>query len=94
MQTTAQERAARIVGRLDALFEIGRAAGTNRPGLGAGEQRAHDLVAGWMRDAGLEVSVDRAGNLFGRAAGAEASRACGARPWASCSSSPSASATS
>ena len=71
MQTTAQERAARIVGRLDALFEIGRAAGTNRPGLGAGEQRAHDLVTGWMRDAGLEVSVDRAGNLFGRAAGAE-----------------------
>ena len=71
MQTTAQERAARIVGRLDALFEIGRAAGTNRPGLGAGEQRAHDLVTGWMRDAGLEVSVDRAGNLFGRAMGAE-----------------------
>jgi len=71
VQTTAQARAARIVGRLDALFEIGRAAGTNRPGLGAGEQRAHDLVTGWMRDAGLEVSVDRAGNLFGRAAGAE-----------------------
>ena len=71
MQTTAQERAARIVGRLDALFEIGRAAGTNRPGLGAGEQRAHDLVAGWMRDAGLDVRVDRAGNLFGRATGAE-----------------------
>jgi len=71
VQTTAQERAARIVGRLDALFEIGRAAGTNRPGLGAGEQRAHDLVTGWMRDAGLEVSVDRAGNLFGRAMGAE-----------------------
>jgi hydantoinase/carbamoylase family amidase len=68
---TAQERAARIVGRLDALFEIGRAAGTNRPGLGEGEQRAHDLVANWMRDAGLEVSVDRAGNLFGRLAGAE-----------------------
>ena len=62
MQTTAQERAARIVGRLDALFEIGRAAGTNRPGLGAGEQRAHDLVAGWMRDAGLDVRVDRAGD--------------------------------
>jgi len=71
VNATAQERAARIVGRLDALFEIGRAAGTNRPGLGEGEQRAHDLVAGWMRDAGLDVSVDRAGNLFGRAPGAE-----------------------
>jgi allantoate deiminase len=64
-------RAERIVGRLDALFEIGRAAGTNRPGLGPGEQQAHDLVAGWMREAGLEVSVDPAGNLFGRVPGAD-----------------------
>jgi hydantoinase/carbamoylase family amidase len=71
MTVTADERAARVVARLDALFEIGRAAGTNRPGLGEGEQRAHDLVAGWMRDAGLEVEVDRAGNLFGRTAGSE-----------------------
>ena len=48
-------RAARILERLDALFEIGRAAGTNRPGLGAGEQRAFDRCAGWMEQAGLEV---------------------------------------
>ena len=41
-------RAARILERLDALFAIGRAAGTNRPGLGAGEERAYDIVAGWM----------------------------------------------
>ena len=54
-------RAARILERLDALFAIDRAAGTNRPGLGAGEQRAYDLVAGWMEDAGLQVSVDPAG---------------------------------
>lgn len=59
------------MGRLDALFEIDRAAGTNRPGLGPGEQHAHDLVAGWMREAGLDVSVDAAGNLFGRAPGAD-----------------------
>jgi allantoate deiminase len=71
MTGTAEARAARIVARLDALFEIGRAAGTNRPGLGEGEQRAHELVAGWMRDAGLDVRVDRAGNLFGRLAGAD-----------------------
>jgi allantoate deiminase len=67
----SQARAARIGQRLDLLFEIGRAAGTNRPGLGAGEQRAHDLVASWMREAGLDVTVDAAGNLFGRAAGAD-----------------------
>ena len=71
MTDAAEARADRIVGRLDTLFEIGRAAGTNRPGLGPGEQQAHDIVAGWMRDAGLEVSVDPAGNLFGRVQGAD-----------------------
>src|SRR3954454_7490578 len=65
------ERAARIIERLDTLFEIGRGAGTNRPGLGEGEQRAHGLVAGWMHEAGLDVTVDGAGNLLGRAPGAD-----------------------
>ncbi|MGN6378867.1 MAG: Zn-dependent hydrolase [Gaiellales bacterium] len=63
----------RVLARLDALFEIGRAAGTNRPGLGAGEQRAFEMVAGWMEDAGLEVAHDPAGNLFGRLPGREPS---------------------
>jgi hydantoinase/carbamoylase family amidase len=57
--------------RLDRLFEIGRAAGTNRPGLGEGEQQAFDLVAGWMEASGLAVSVDPAGNLWGRLAGSQ-----------------------
>ena len=43
--STPQQRAGRVLGRLAELFEIGRQAGTNRPGLGGGEQRAHDLVA-------------------------------------------------
>ena len=64
-------RAARILERLDTLFEIGRAAGTNRPGLGPGEQRAFELVAGWMREAGLDVTFDRAGNVVGRLVGSE-----------------------
>ena len=64
-------RAARILERLDALFAIDRAAGTNRPGLGAGEQRAFDMAAGWMDDAGLQVSVDPAGNLYGRLPGSD-----------------------
>src|SRR5437764_3743097 len=59
-------RADRLLRRLDELFEIGRASGTNRPGLGAGEQRAFELVEGWMRDANLEVITDPAGNLVGR----------------------------
>ena len=68
-------RAARILERLDALFAIDRAAGTNRPGLAAGEQRAFDMVAGWMEDAGLQVSVDPAGNLYGRLPGSDAALA-------------------
>ena len=68
-------RAARLRSRLDTLFEIGRAAGTNRLGLGPGEQRAFDLVGGWMREAGLAVSGDPAGNLYGRVAGANDSLA-------------------
>jgi allantoate deiminase len=64
-------RAGRIRERLDTLFEIGRAAGTNRPGFGAGEERAHELVAGWMREAGLEVTRDPGGNLVGRLEGRE-----------------------
>jgi hydantoinase/carbamoylase family amidase len=62
-----------VLGRLAELFEIGRQAGTNRPGLGEGEQRAHDLVASWMAEAGLAVEVDRAGNLVGRLPGSDPS---------------------
>jgi hydantoinase/carbamoylase family amidase len=66
-----EARARRILDRLDTLFEIGMAAGTNRPGLAAGEQRAHELVEGWMREAGLEVSRDPGGNLVGQLTGSE-----------------------
>jgi allantoate deiminase len=61
--------ASRVLRRLEALFAIGAAEGANRPGLSPAEQQAHDLAAGWMAEAGLEVSVDAAGNLIGRARG-------------------------
>ena len=64
-------RTSRTLERLDTLFEIGRAAGTNRPGLGAGEPSACELVAGWMHEAGLEVSSDAGGNLLGRGLGGD-----------------------
>ena len=70
---SAEARAARIRQRLDTLFEIDRHTGTNRPGLGAGEQRAYEQVAAWMREDGLEVSWDAAGNLYGRATGSDPS---------------------
>ena len=73
--TTPQQRAGQVLGRLAELFEIGRQAGTNRAGLGEGEQRAHDLVASWMAEAGLAVEVDPAGNLIGRLPGSDPSAA-------------------
>jgi allantoate deiminase len=73
--STPQQRAGQVLGRLAELFEIGRQAGTNRPGLGEGEQRAHDLVGSWMAAAGLEVEVDPAGNLIGRLPGSDPSLA-------------------
>jgi allantoate deiminase len=59
----------RVLERLDQLYEIGGGPGANRLGGSPEEQEAHELVAGWMSEAGLEVSVDPAGNLYGRLAG-------------------------
>ena len=52
----------RVIERLDAIYSIAQ----HRAGYSAEEDAAHELAAGWMREAGLEVSVDGAGNLFGR----------------------------
>ena len=48
--------------RLDAIYAIAQ----HRAGYSAEEDAAHELAAGWLREAGLEVSRDEAGNLFGR----------------------------
>lgn len=59
----------RALARLQELYAIGGGPGANRPALSGGEQAAHELAAGWMRDAGCEVAVDGAGNLIGRRLG-------------------------
>jgi acetylornithine deacetylase/succinyl-diaminopimelate desuccinylase-like protein len=59
----------RVLDRLDQLYAIGGGPGANRLGGSAQEDEAHRLMAEWMREAGLEVEVDSAGNLFGRLAG-------------------------
>lgn len=51
----------RAVERLDAIYAIAQ----HRAAYSPGEDAAHELAAGWMREAGLEVSRDGAGNLFG-----------------------------
>jgi hypothetical protein len=57
----------RVLDRLDELYAIG---GGSRLAYTAEEDAAHELAAGWMREAGLEVSSDGVGNLFGRRGGA------------------------
>jgi acetylornithine deacetylase/succinyl-diaminopimelate desuccinylase-like protein len=56
----------RVLERLEQLYAIGGGAGANRPGYSAAEDEAHTLAAGWMREGGLDVEVDAAGNLIGR----------------------------
>jgi beta-ureidopropionase / N-carbamoyl-L-amino-acid hydrolase len=62
--------AERLWGRLMRLAEVGAVApeaggGITRPALGAAHAEAAGLVAGWMRDAGLQVGRDDHGNLIG-----------------------------
>jgi acetylornithine deacetylase/succinyl-diaminopimelate desuccinylase-like protein len=53
----------RVFERLDELYAIG---GGTRRGYSPEEDAAHELAAGWIREAGLEPEVDAAGNLIGR----------------------------
>jgi allantoate deiminase len=53
----------RVLERLNELYAIG---GGTRLAYSPEEDAAHELAAGWMREAGLEVASDDAGNLFGR----------------------------
>ena len=60
-----------IFARLEQLYAIGGGPGANRIGYSSEEDEAHRLVRGWMKDAGLETSVDAHGNLLGRRVGEE-----------------------
>ena len=57
----------RLLERLDALGEIGKDAEGRRTRLAAddADRAARDVLAAWMREAGLRVEVDRIGNVFG-----------------------------
>ncbi len=61
----------RLASRLATIAEIGLTDdnGSCRPGYSLAEKKAKDLVCGWMREAGLSVRRDAAGNCFGRLAG-------------------------
>ncbi|MFD2130183.1 Zn-dependent hydrolase [Pseudogracilibacillus auburnensis] len=61
----------RIASRLHEIAQIGLTDdnGSNRPGFSQGERLAKQLVAQWMKEAGLSVTIDGAGNVFGRLEG-------------------------
>lgn len=61
--------AERVLARLEELFAIGGGPGANRPGLSEAEEQACALAEGWLVEAGLDVSRDAAGNLYGRLVG-------------------------
>jgi len=65
--------AARLLTRLDQLAEIGaiEGGGCCRLALTDEDKAGRDSVVGWMRELGLEVSVDRIGNVFGLRPGLE-----------------------
>ena len=69
MLTPPAEAAKRVLARLDELYAIGGGRGANRLGYSPEEDEAHELVAGWIEDAGLEMERDAAGNLVGRLRG-------------------------
>ena len=56
------------------IEELGKVGATERGGLtrlalSDEDKRGRDLVTAWMREAGLRVSVDQMGNIFGERAG-------------------------
>ncbi len=63
----------RLQESMDALGRVGetRGGGLTRLALSDEDRRGRDLLIGWMREAGLSVSVDRMGNIVGQRAGAE-----------------------
>ena len=52
----------RVLDRIEEIYAIAQ----HRAAYSPEEDAAHELAAGWMRGAGLEVSRDEAGNLFGK----------------------------
>jgi N-carbamoyl-L-amino-acid hydrolase len=73
--TALHVNAARLRQTLEKLSEFGRPAGgtfadgVTRLGFSEADLAAREYVSGLMREAGLDVRVDPAGNLFGRRAG-------------------------
>ena len=79
MRATEQMRinGTRLWDSLMTLAKIGATdkGGVRRLALTDLDRQGRDLVVGWCREAGLDISIDRIGNIFGRRAGTDPSRA-------------------
>jgi beta-ureidopropionase / N-carbamoyl-L-amino-acid hydrolase len=64
----------RLAESMDALGKIGETprGGLNRVALTDDDRRGRDLLVGWMKEAGLAVTVDQMGNIFGVRPGTDA----------------------
>ena len=69
---TRSINADRLLGRLEQLGQVGRDNDGRLTRLAASdtEKAGRDLLAGWITAAGLELAVDRVGNMFGIWSGA------------------------
>lgn len=76
-QASLRVNGSRALEWLRALAEFGKTpeGGISRVAFSEADRAARDYVAGLMREAGLSVSVDFAGNLIGRKAGSDPGRA-------------------
>ena len=65
---------ARLAESMEALGKIGETprGGLHRVALTDDDRRGRDLLVRWMKEAGLAVTVDQMGNIFGLRAGTEA----------------------
>ncbi|MDQ0484040.1 Zn-dependent hydrolase [Guptibacillus hwajinpoensis] len=79
LRTYAQEKRVsgvdgrRLALRFSAISQIGRTedGGSRRIGFTREEQIAKEAVTEWMKEAGLEITMDGAGNVFGKIEGTE-----------------------
>jgi len=71
LQRAVRVDGARINAHLAALSEFGKnpQGGVSRVAYSDADRRGREAALGWMREAGLETSVDAAANLVGRRAG-------------------------
>ena len=71
MSETMKINQERLVTTFEQLSKIGETAGggINRPALSDADREARDMFCQWMRDAGMTVRVDDAGNYYGHRPG-------------------------